>query len=232
MKISVVIPVFREEGIALLLDDLLRRDDAGGEGFLEIIVVDGAPMADTLGRIRDHPVLRLASPPGRGTQLNLGAAAARGDVILFLHADTILPEGAFTLVRQTLQDTTMSGGAFSLGYQPRTPGLSFLAAAANLRSRRTKVPYGDQGIFVRKTVFTELGGFLPVPIMEDLEFMTRLRRQGHKIRILAQPVRTSARRQLREGLVRCTARNLCLRLLYHLGVAPRILSRMYRRHGG
>lgn len=232
MKISVVIPVFREEGIAGVLDDLLRRDDAGTANEMEIIVVDGAPQRDSLGRIPDYPVLRLASPPGRGTQQNHGAAAASGEVILFLHADTILPEGGFTLIRQTLRDKSMSGGAFSLGYEPRTPGLSFLATAANLRSRRTKVPYGDQGIFVRKSVFTELGGFLPVPIMEDLEFMTRLRRQGHKIRILALPVRTSARRQLSEGLLRCTVRNLCLRLLYHLGVPPRILSHMYRRHGG
>lgn len=235
MKISVVIPVFREEDIAALLDDLLRRSDAGEAsvtGGVEIIVVDGAPEGDTLRRIKEYPVLGLASPPGRGTQQNTGAAAASGDVLLFLHADTILPDTAFTLIRQTLRENTLSGGAFSLSYEPRTPGLSFIATAANLRSGRTRVPYGDQAIFVRKSVFTELGGFMPVPIMEDLEFMTRLRSQGHRIRILAMPVRTSARRQLREGLVRCTLRNLCLRLLHHLGVAPQILARMYRRHGG
>lgn len=234
MKISVVIPVFREEGIASLLDDLLRRSDAGKAGAadeVEIIVVDGAPESDTLRRILHYPVLRLASPPGRGTQQNTGAAAAGGDVLLFLHADTILPDNAFILIRQTLHDNSICGGAFSLSYEPRTPGLSFLATAANLRSGRTRVPYGDQAIFVRKSVFTELGGFLPVPIMEDLEFMTRLRNQGHRIRILAQSARTSARRQLHEGLVRCTLRNLCLRLLHHMGVAPQTLSRLYRRHG-
>lgn len=232
MKISVVIPVFREEGIAALLDDLLGRDDTGepGQGF-EIIVVDGAPEADTLRRIHDHPVTLLTSPPGRGVQQNAGAQAAHGDILLFLHADTILPANAFTLIRQALRDHALSGGAFSLAYEPRTPGLTFLAAAANLRSGFTRAPYGDQAIFVRRSVFTGLGGFPPTPIMEDLEFMTRLRRRGHRIRILSAAVRTSARRQLREGLLRCTVRNLCLRLLHHCGVAPRTLAGLYRRHG-
>ncbi|ACU89716.1 TIGR04283 family arsenosugar biosynthesis glycosyltransferase [Desulfomicrobium baculatum] len=233
MKISVVIPVFREKGIAALLEDLLRQihiEEAGTD--TEILVVDGAPEADTLTRIGDTPVLRLSSPPGRGVQLNHGAAAAGGDVLLFLHADTLLPANAFTLIRQTLRDTRLSGGAFSLRYEPRTPGLSFIAALANLRSRRTRVPYGDQAIFVRRSVFEELNGFAPIPIMEDLEFMTRLRRQGHNIRILAMPVRTSARRQLREGILRCTLRNLCLRLFYHCGVPPKMLASLYRRHEG
>jgi rSAM/selenodomain-associated transferase 2 len=233
MKVSVVIPVYREKGIAALLEDLLRQihsDEAGAD--TEILVVDGATEADTLARIGDKPVLRLSSPPGRGVQLNHGAASAGGDVLLFLHADTVLPANAFTLIRQTLRDTRLSGGAFSLDYEPRTPGLSFIAALANLRARRTRVPYGDQAIFVRRRVFEELNGFAPIPIMEDLEFMTRLRRQGHKIRILAMPVRTSARRQLREGILRCTLRNLCLRLFYHCGVPPRVLAGLYRRHGG
>jgi rSAM/selenodomain-associated transferase 2 len=233
MKISVVIPVYREQGIVSLLEDLLRRiqiERASGE--VEITVVDGAPEADTLARVGDMPVSRLTSPPGRGAQLNRGALASEGEVLLFLHADTILPDNAFSLIRQTLHDKSVSGGAFSLSYEPRTPGLSFITALANLRSRRTRVPYGDQAIFVRRDVFEELNGFLPVPIMEDLEFMTRLRRHGHKIRILAMPVRTSARRQLHEGILRCTLRNLCLRLLYHCGIPPRILADLYRRHGG
>lgn len=232
MKISVVIPVYREKGISALLDDLLRRIEADRtSGETEIAVVDGAPEADTLARIGEKPVTRLSSPPGRGVQLNRGARATVGDVLLFLHADTILPENAFGLIRSALHDTGIAGGAFSLSYEPRAPGLSFITTLANLRSRRTRVPYGDQAIFVRRQVFEELGGFSPIPIMEDLEFMTRLRKEGHRIRILAMPVRTSARRQLHEGIVRCTLRNLCLRLLYHCGVPPGILAGLYRRHG-
>ena len=228
MKISVVIPVFREEGIAALLDDLLTRQDAYDTEF---IIVDGAPERDTLDRITDPRVICLTSPAGRGAQQNRGAEAASGEILLFLHADTLLPDYAFTLIRQTLANPAIAGGAFSLGYAPATPGLSFIAAAANLRSRWTRVPYGDQAIFVRCSVFRELGGFSPLPVMEDLEFMTRLRRHGLRISILAMSVRTSARRHLREGILRCTLRNLLLRLLYHCGVRPSLLAALYRRHG-
>lgn len=234
MKVSVVIPVFREGEIATLLADLLARPDAGA---LEIVVVDGAPGQDTLSRIPAHlaqnPRLSLlASPPGRAVQQNAGAGAARGDILLFLHADTRLPDNAFSLVRQCLADPALSGGAFSLGYAEASAGLAFIAAAANARSNFTRVPYGDQAIFLRRSVFRQLGGFPALPVMEDLELMTRLRRQGHAIRILAFPVRTSGRRQLREGLVRCTLRNLFLRLLYHLGVPAELLAGLYLKHGG
>lgn len=233
MTIRVVIPVYREEGIAALLAELLSRPDAGAT---RIVVVDGAPDRDTLARIpaelaTDPRLLLLASPPGRGVQQNAGAAEADGDILLFLHADTLLPADAFTLIRRTMADPALSGGAFSLRYAENSPGLSFIAAAANARSNFTRAPYGDQAIFVRREVFRRLGGFRPLPLMEDLEFMTRLRRRGHSIRILAAPVRTSGRRQLREGLLRCTLRNLALRLLYHLGVPPGLLAGLYRRHG-
>ncbi len=228
MRISVVIPVFREAGIALLLDDLLARPDLDDT---ELIVVDGAPETDTLARIHDPRVIRLSSPPGRGIQQNAGARVASGDILVFLHADTVLPQNAFHLVRQTLADPTLAGGAFRLGYVQGGPGLSFLAAAANLRSGLTRAPYGDQAVFLRRTIFETLHGFASIPIMEDIDLMTRLRRAGQRIRILDEPVRTSARRQLREGLVRCTLRNLCLRLLYHCGLPPAYLVRLYRRHG-
>lgn len=234
MKVSVVIPVYGEEGIAGLLADLLARPDGGDAEF---IVVDGAPSRDTLGRVpaelgADPRVILMHSPPGRGVQMNAGARAARGETLLFLHADTLLPDNALTLIRQALDGTPLAGGAFRLRYAEPSPGLSFIAAAANARSEATRVPYGDQAIFVRRDIFEDIGGFTALPIMEDLEFMTRLRRAGHAIRILAMPVRTSGRRQLREGPVRCTLRNLLLRLLYHLGVPPRILAGLYRRHGG
>jgi rSAM/selenodomain-associated transferase 2 len=228
MKISVVIPVFRETGIALLLDDLLARPDLGDT---EILVVDGAPEADTLARIHDPRVVRLSSLPGRGVQQNAGARKADGDILVFLHADTVLPQGAFDLVRQTLADPSLAGGAFRLSYAGAGPGLNVLAAAANLRTRLTRAPYGDQAIFLRGTIFENMHGFATIPIMEDLDLMTRLRRSGQRIRILDEPVRTSGRRQLREGLVQCTLRNLCLRLLHHCGVPPAYLARLYRRHG-
>jgi rSAM/selenodomain-associated transferase 2 len=228
MKLSVIIPVYREPGIGALLDDLRARSDAGD---LEIIVVDGAPQADTLALIPEAQALRLHSPPGRGVQLAAGAARAHGDVLLFLHADTRLPENAFTLIRLAMADQSLSGGAFSLRYAEPSSGLSFIATAANIRSGLTRVPYGDQAIFVRRTVVRDVGGIRPLPIMEDLEFMARLRRAGHRIRILPVPVLTSGRRQLREGIARCTLRNLLLRLLYHCGVPASCLTGLYRRNG-
>ena len=228
MKISIIIPVYREPGITSLLEDLRSRPDAGE---MEIIVSDGAPGADTLDLIPEGRAVRLHSPPGRGAQLGAGADRARGDILLFLHADTRLPENAFSLIRQTMADASLSGGAFSLRYAEPSAGLSFIATAANLRSNATRVPYGDQAIFLRRDALREVGGFRPIPIMEDLEVMTRLRRAGHRIRILAIPVLTSGRRQLREGLLRCTLRNLLLRLLYHCGVPASRLARLYRRHG-
>lgn len=228
MSISVVIPVYAEEKIVALLDDLLARPDADG---VEFIVVDGAPARDTLARIANPRVILRASEPGRAAQQNAGAALARGRILLFLHADTTLPQDAFTLVRRAMDDQRLAGGAFRLSYAEQTRGLAFIAAAANLRVGRTRVPYGDQAIFVRRDVFRALGGFAALPIMEDLEFMTRLRRSGRAIRILDAPVRTSGRRQLREGPVRCTLRNLALRLLYHCGVPARFLAGLYRRHG-
>ena len=228
MKISVIIPVYREPDIATLLEDLRSRPDAGE---MEIIVSDGAPGADTLALVPEDLAVRLHAPPGRGAQLGAGADRARGDILLFLHADTRLPENAFSLIRQAMADDSLSGGAFSLRYAEPSAGLSFIATAANLRSGATRAPYGDQAIFLRRDVLREVGGFRPIPIMEDLELMTRLRRAGHRIRILAIPVLTSGRRQLREGLVRCTLRNLLLRALYHCGVPPAALAGLYRRHG-
>jgi rSAM/selenodomain-associated transferase 2 len=228
MKISVIVPVYREPGIVGLLDDLRARPDAGD---MEIIVCDGAPDADTLARVPERLAARLHTPPGRGVQLAAGADRARGDILLFLHADTRLPESAFSLIRMTMSDRFLSGGAFSLRYAEPSAGLSFIATAANLRSGATRVPYGDQAIFLRREALRQVGGLRPIPIMDDLELMTRLRRAGHRIRILAIPVLTSGRRQLREGLVLCTLRNLLLRALYHCGVPASVLAGLYRRHG-
>lgn len=229
MKISIIIPVYREEKtISPLLDSLLDTPD---QSDTEIIVVDGARDSGTLNVITHDNVRKISSPPGRGLQLNAGAKAATGSVFLFLHADTTLPPQATRLIQLALAQNHIAGGAFALRYAQNHPGLALIARAANMRTRRTRVPYGDQAIFIRKEVFEALGGFAPIPIMEDVEFMTRLRRAGHAIRLLEIPVRTSGRRQLGEGLVLCTARNLGLRLLYHLGVPARCLTAWYRRPG-
>ncbi|MBU1039468.1 MAG: TIGR04283 family arsenosugar biosynthesis glycosyltransferase [Proteobacteria bacterium] len=241
--LSVIVPVYREQArIAALLSHLADIPAPGGPAFgapvfgVEILVVDGDPERRTLAALPEGAatagIRGLASDQGRARQMNAGAAAARGDALLFLHADTRLPLDAFARIEHALADEDISGGAFALRITPEDggqpgPGLRFIAWAANLRSRFTRAPYGDQGIFLRRECFEVLGGFADIPLMEDLEFMTRLRRSGRRIRLLSACAATSARRWEREGLLRCTLRNLLLRAFYHLGVRPQQLARFY-----
>lgn len=238
--LSVVIPAYREQAcIGALLAHLSRIPAPGG---LEILVVDGDPEQATLAALREGAttagVKGLASAKGRARQMNAGAATARGDVLLFLHADTRLPLDAFARIEHALAPETgdtgggvICGGAFRLCIMPESgppgPGLRFIAWAANLRSRLTRAPYGDQAIFLRRDCFEAVGGFADIPLMEDLELMTRLRRSGRRIRLLSACASTSARRWEAEGLLFCTARNVLLRALYHLGVGPQRLARFY-----
>jgi rSAM/selenodomain-associated transferase 2 len=243
--LSVVIPVYREQArLHALLAHLAEIPAPGGPaaGSVEILVVDGDPAQATLAALPEDAaqagVKGLASAKGRARQMNAGAAAARGNVLLFLHADTRLPLDAFARIEHALApgsgepgEPEICGGAFSLRITPESgppgPGLRCIAWAANLRSRLTRAPYGDQALFLRRDCFEALGGFADIPLMEDLELMTRLRRSGRKIRLLSSCASTSARRWEAEGLLFCTARNVLLRALYHLGVGPQRLARFY-----
>lgn len=227
---SVIIPVLHEAASIAALVAHIRSLPAPGP--VEIVVVDGAPGADTLAAldvVNGPDLLLVPSPAGRAGQMNLGALASHGEILVFLHADTTLPHEAFSLIAETLADPAVAGGAFDLEFGPQaTPGQRWIARRANSRSRRTRVPYGDQAIFLRRTVFRSLGGFAPLPLMEDLAFMVRLRTAGYAIRILDAPVTTSPRRWQREGTALCTARNLLIRGLYHLGLPPAWLAPLYR----
>lgn len=223
-RISVVVPVLDESAI---IDDLLLH--LSGLSFNdEIVVVDGDPAGATLRAIRRPGVRGIVSPPGRGVQLNCGARASRGDILLFLHADTRLPPSGLRRIRETLADPAVTGGAFDLGIDSRRLCFRLVERIASLRSRVTRVPYGDQAIFIRRKVFFELGGFRPFPIMEDVDLMRRLRRSGRKIVFLPLRVSTSARRWAAEGVAFTTLRNWTLALLFSAGVSPHRLARLYR----
>jgi rSAM/selenodomain-associated transferase 2 len=226
MKISVIIPVLNEsKNINTTLDNL--RGIGGDE--VEIIVVDGGPGCGTLAAMRNghQSVCRIASAKGRGIQMNVGASAATGDVLLFLHADTVLPPGSFNDMRRLLRDPSIVGGAFELKLD--APGLFFkvISSTASLRSKVTKIPLGDQAIFMRKNYFDSIGGFETIPLMEDTELMTRVKSLGGRIGIVNKQVVSSARMWQQNGVFRTTLKNHAIRLLYTLGVSPARLVKIY-----
>jgi len=224
--ISVIIPVLNEaEGINGLITHL-RGQEAGGS--VEIVVVDGDPAGSTLQALSGAGVVTVKSGPGRALQMNRGAARAAGDILLFLHADTILPQNAFTHIQEAFQDAEYVAGCFDLGIRSARWIFRITERYVALRTRMTRIPFGDQAVFVRRDYFDRIGGYREIPIMEDVELMRRIRGRGDVICIIPQNVSTSARRWEREGVLFTTCRNWMLQLLYFLGVPPERLARFYR----
>lgn len=193
-----------------------------------MIVVDGDRHGTTLNAIRDPRVLKVRSPAGRGVQMNAGAGRASGELLLFLHVDTALPPGGVDTLLAAMAAGNRVGGAFNLGIESDRPALRLIERVGGLRSRITRLPYGDQAIFIRKPVFQQLGGFSEIPLMEDVDLMRRVRHRGWPILILDPKVRTSPRRWEREGIFYGTLRNWTLISLYLMGVSPHRLARHYR----
>jgi rSAM/selenodomain-associated transferase 2 len=220
MKLSIIIPTLNEEGA---LDRTLGS--IAGDAH-ELILVDGGSTDDTVEIARQFTRNILDSRRGRGIQQHTGACHAQGDVLLFLHADTILPEGFHTRVRKALSDPGVAFGAFRLAFFPSSMPLRFIALMANLRSRFLKVPYGDQALFMRKSAYFKAGGFSDLPIMEDVDIVRRLKRIGG-FKIIRDKAKTSARRWEKEGTVYATVRNNFLMIRYLLGASPHRLSRLY-----
>lgn len=201
------------------------------EESYEIIVADGSPDLDTLEPLRKRKdVVAIASPPGRAKQMNRGASVARGEILLFLHADTTLPPDALGKITEALYGNDAVGGAFDLGIASEKVFFRIIECASSFRSRLTRIPYGDQAIFVKKEYFDLIEGYREIPLMEDIELMQRIKKRGDRICILKERVKTSPRRWEKEGILCCTLRNWTLSTLYYLGVPPERLNRFYR-HG-
>ena len=227
MKISVVMPVYGEAGI--INSAIAALKNTAGGAALEIIVVDGGPGALTLNSIEDASVLKLASAAGRAKQMNTGAAKASGEVLLFLHADTKIPAGAFADIELALSDGSTKAGAFRLAIDTNKIFLKFIAFTANVRTKLFRIPYGDQAIFFTRKYFNEIGGYKDIPLMEDVEIMRRVRKRGDKIAVAGSAALTSARRWEKEGVLQATLRNKAIKLLYNLGVRPEKLTRYYTK---
>jgi rSAM/selenodomain-associated transferase 2 len=229
LRFSVVVPVLNEqEKIKTIIEHLRSQDSNGG---CEIIVVDGDPKGSTINLIQDKDVVTAVSEKGRAFQMNAGAALAHGEILLFLHADTRLPDSAFVKIWEVLQDDTYVGGAFDLGINSDRFGLKLIALRARLRCRRTRIPYGDQAIFLRRRYFEEIGCYKEIVFMEDVELMLRIKKRGDRIFIFRDRVKTSPRRWEKEGIIYTTVRNKIVANLYKLGVSPTKLAKYYRNHG-
>jgi uncharacterized protein len=221
--ISIVMPVLDE---AARIERAVDRA-AGVAGVREVIVVDGGSRDGTAALAARAPgVTVVASAPGRGRQMNGGARLAVGEVLLFLHADVELPADAALHVEAALADPRTIAGAFRTWTVPDRPTpLGPLLHLADLRSRYTRLPYGDQALFVRSRIFDELGGFAEVPLFEDLELARRLRRRGLIARARAS-VRVSGRRFLARPVYYTALVNV-LPALYRLGIPMKALARAY-----
>jgi uncharacterized protein len=227
-KISIVIPVLNEAAtIAQGLGNLRALVN------LEVIVVDGGSIDDTVSIVQDLGMKVISSTKGRAHQMNVGAQAATGEILLFLHADTWLPLGFEKMVRSTFQPllggskSVPVAGAFSLKIDDSMPSLRWIEKLVSWRSQWQQMPYGDQAIFLTAATFWELEGFREMPIMEDFELMRRLQRRG-KIEILAAPVITSARRWLKRGIWQTTLINQSIVIGYLVGISPARLATWYR----
>ncbi|NEQ67454.1 MAG: glycosyltransferase family 2 protein, partial [Symploca sp. SIO2D2] len=194
---------------------------------VEVIVVDGGSQDETRTIAQSLGVKVISTTAGRAHQMNIGAAAATGDILLFLHADTSLPLRFDILIRQTLQNSQTIAGAFELRIDAQLRGLRFIEKMVNWRSRFLAMPYGDQAIFLRAATFKQIGGFVNLPIMEDFELMRCLKSRG-TITILSASVLTSGRRWQKLGVVQTTLINQVVIIAYFLGISPDIIVGWYR----
>ncbi len=224
MRISIIIPTLNEaESIAATLNPLQVMRARGHE----VIVVDGGSTDATINLAAPLTDAVIDSAPGRATQMNAGAAKASGDVLWFLHADTLAPESADRDIGHALEGG-FAWGRFPVRLSGSHPLLRIVERMMNLRSCLTGIATGDQGIFVRRDLFEAIGGFAPIPLMEDIDLSRRLKRQAGRPACLKRRLVTSSRRWETNGMVATILLMWRLRLAYALGADPAALARRYR----
>ncbi len=227
VTISVIIPTLNEERTIGQTLSSLPTDE-----ILEAIVVDGGSTDQTISIAEvfcaeASNVRILTAPAGRARQMNEGAKAGRGDILLFLHADTLLPTGAQLMIETALTGPAVVGGHFDVTFDSRSVLGTMISTFMNWRSRLSGIVTGDQALFVRRHVFEQLGGFADIPLMEDIEFSRRLKRTGLTA-ALHHKVTTSFRRWEQQGPLRTIFLMWTLRFLYWIRVSPHRLKDFYK----
>ena len=221
-RLSVIVPMLNEAATIASTLGALRR----GAPDAEIVVVDGGSIDGSVAIAQTLCGTVIGASRGRAQQMNAGARGSQGEVLVFVHADTIVPSTFAADIASALSDPAVLGGRFDLKLDSSAIACRIIGAMISLRSRISRTGTGDQAIFVRRDVFDRLGGFPELELCEDLEFARRLKRAG-RVACLRACVTTSARRWNRDGVVRTVARMWLVRAMYLMGVAPARLKRMY-----
>lgn len=225
-RIAIIVPTLNEESqiVAGLQALQVWR---GAE--CELIVADGGSVDQTVELAEPLADRVVIAPKGRAAQMNAGAASARSEILWFLHADSLPPDHAIALIQTTLADPNRDWGRFDVRLSGPHPALRIVETLMNRRSRLTGIATGDQGIFVRRTVFEQIGGYPPIALMEDIALSRLLKRHSPPV-CLRRPLITSSRRWERGGVFRTIVLMWRLRLAYFFGADPDLLARIYYRH--
>jgi len=225
LRLSVLVPAWNDHAhLARLLPELVRLNS-----LHEVIVADASPDPRTAQAVEECGGIYLpAAAPNRGEQMNLAAKRATGDVLIFHHADSILSGAHVAALVSALRDSQVIGGAFYRKFDGRHPSFLWFEIVARFLTRHGGSFFGDQSVFVRREIFWVLGGFAPIPLMEDMEFSRRLRRAG-RVAVLDPPVESSSRRHTVGGAWRTSIQNGLFIVLYKCGFSPTRLHRWYYR---
>ncbi len=223
--ISIIIPTLNEA--ATISDTLAALQPMRKRGH-QVILVDGGSQDSTFSIAKPLVDLALCSSAGRATQMNAGAAVANGDLLWFVHADTLIPTDTDVLLQNALDKSAKAWGRFDIRLSGNVLSLRIIERMMNWRSRLSGIATGDQGIFIYRDTFERIGGFSDMPLMEDIDISRRLKRASGMPLCLSRKLTTSSRRWEKHGVLPTIVLMWRLRLAYWLGASPTDLARQYR----